>query len=60
MSAAVVTPFQRSRIYAQGWNAARRAALKSGAELKAAQAANPYASEPEHTSWNEGFAGGAQ
>jgi hypothetical protein len=41
--------FQRSRIYAEGWNAAR--ALNSGAK----PVSNPYASEPERSRWNEGF-----
>jgi len=49
--------FQHSRIYAQGWNAARRMALAAGADLEAAAAANPYQTEPERTRWNEGFAG---
>ncbi len=60
MTVAVMTPFQRSRIYAQGWNAARQAALKSGDDLKAARAANPHAGAAEHASWDEGFAGGVK
>jgi ribosome modulation factor len=40
------TPFRLSRIYAQGWNAARAV---NGA------AANPYPADPERSRWQEGF-----
>jgi len=47
--------FRRSRVYAQGWNAARAWSLRRGpAPVKAA--ANPYVSEPEQSRWNEGYA----
>lgn len=43
------TPFHLSRIYAQGWNAARGV-------WKADRApANPYASDPERSRWQAGF-----
>ena len=42
--------FRLSRIYAEGWNAARCATLENRT------AANPYQTEPERTRWNEGFA----
>jgi hypothetical protein len=42
--------FRHSRIYAQGWNAARVVTLKGGPP------GNPYLSEPERSRWNEGFA----
>jgi len=42
--------FRHSRIYAQGWNAARVVTLKGGPP------SNPYPSEPERSRWNEGFA----
>lgn len=42
--------FRLSRIYAEGWNAARRAGPENGA------APNPYRTEPERTRWDEGFA----
>jgi hypothetical protein len=43
------TPFRLSRIYAQGWNAARAAGTADGAP------ANPYAAEPERSRWQAGF-----
>jgi ribosome modulation factor len=43
---AKTTPFRLSRIYAQGWNAARTA---NGA------AANPYTAEPERSRWQAGY-----
>jgi ribosome modulation factor len=42
-----LSAFRRSRIYAQGWNAAR-APRKN--------AINPYTSEPEKSRWDEGYA----
>jgi hypothetical protein len=48
-----LSAFRRSRIYAQGWNAARgprtRGALHS-------DVVNPYNSEPEKSRWDEGYA----
>lgn len=44
--------FRLSRIYAEGWNAARRE-YPDGRIT-----ANPYLTEPERTRWNEGFAKG--
>jgi hypothetical protein len=44
------TAFRLSRIYAEGWNAARNASRDGG------QAPNPYRAEPERTRWNQGFA----
>jgi len=48
-----LSAFRYSRIYAQGWNAAR------GPRTGAAQhkdAVNPYAREPEKSRWDEGYA----
>jgi hypothetical protein len=42
------TSFRLSRVYAQGWNAAR------GPE--SVPQANPYAAEPERARWQAGFA----
>lgn len=42
--------FRSSRIFAEGWNAARTHSLACGGEHQ-----NPYAPGPEHTRWNEGF-----
>jgi hypothetical protein len=43
------TPFHLSRIYAQGWNAARSAWKADGAP------ANPYDTDPERSRWQTGF-----
>jgi len=45
--------FRLSRIYAEGWNAARCATLEKRTP------SNPYQAEPERTRWNEGFADAA-
>ena len=42
------SPFQLSRVFAQGWNAAR-----AGLD----EAINPYAGEPEQSRWNDGYRG---
>ena len=42
--------FRLSRVYAEGWNAARDLNLE-----KAGATPNPYPNEPERTRWNEGF-----
>ena len=42
------TAFRLSRIYAQGWNAART--VKDGEQI------NPYPAEPERGRWLAGFA----
>ncbi len=49
--AADVTDFRLSRIYAEGWNAARQLSANSRADA----ATNPYTSEPERTRWFQGF-----
>ena len=46
---AKTTPFRLSRVYAQGWNAARAALTADGA------VANPYTAEPERSRWQAGF-----
>jgi hypothetical protein len=42
--------FHMSRIYAEGWNAARRL-LPDGTIVS-----NPYRTEPERARWDQGFA----
>lgn len=44
-----VTPFHLSRIYAEGWNAARGVWKADGAP------ANPYDTDPEKSRWQAGF-----
>lgn len=41
--------FRASRIYAQGWNAARTGTANKGAQ------GNPYATEQDRARWNLGF-----
>lgn len=48
-----LSAFRRSRIYAQGWNAAR--GPRTGGALYG-DVVNPYPSEPEKSRWNEGYA----
>ena len=48
-----LSAFRRSRIYAQGWNAARGPC--TGSALRQ-DVLNPYSSEPEKSRWNEGYA----
>jgi len=48
-----LTEFQYSRIYAQGWNAARTGASKVAV-------ANPYPPGPERSRWQQGFTAASQ
>jgi hypothetical protein len=48
-----LSAFRRSRIYAQGWKAAREPRT-GGARHK--DVVNPYPSEPEKSRWDEGYA----
>jgi hypothetical protein len=49
--------FKRSRIYAQGWNAASKLTTEERDQLDPAQIAklNPYAVEDERARWTDGF-----
>ena len=47
--------FRLSRVYAQGWNAARQLSANIRADAAAMAALNPYTSEPERTRWDQGF-----
>jgi hypothetical protein len=49
--------FRLSRVYAQGWNAARTWSLRTGPAAEKATT-NPHASEPDRGRWAEGYAGG--
>lgn len=46
--------FRLSRVYAEGWMAARMPKSTGRAKLPIA---NPYKSEPEHSRWQAGFNG---
>ena len=50
--------FKLSRVYAEGWNMARKIsqAGKNPADVDSDRL-NPYSSDPEHARWDEGFAG---
>lgn len=50
MKSVVPQTFRNSRIFAEGWNAARTHSL-----APAGKPQNPYAPGPEHMRWNEGF-----
>jgi hypothetical protein len=58
--AAGATSFLLSRVYAQGWNAARQLSANAGADAATMAALNPYTSEPERTRWNQGFANASE
>ena len=47
--------FRNSRVYAEGWNAARTLSCSVPPGTLEPAASNPYASEPERSRWNEGF-----
>ena len=51
------TPFELSRLYAQGWLAARDCQTDATADLQEAlmAAQNPYESEVERERWAQGF-----
>lgn len=50
--------FRLSRVYAEGWNAAKKVPLLGSCEFDPVGSAvpNPYATEPERSRWAEGFA----
>ncbi|HEY2009562.1 MAG TPA: hypothetical protein VGH23_11265 [Rhizomicrobium sp.] len=52
--------FQLSRVYAQGWNTARRLPANVRADPKTMADLNPYTAEPERTRWNQGFASASE
>ncbi|MBI1329410.1 MAG: hypothetical protein GC166_05850 [Alphaproteobacteria bacterium] len=52
-----ITPFQLSRIYAEGWNAAGKMRAEVSLDPVQVADANPYDSEPQRTRWLEGVAG---
>ena len=53
-----ISAYRLSRAYAGGWNKAHE--LSQGDRLQVdlcgMEALNPYATEPERSRWNEGFA----
>jgi len=51
--------FRHSRVFAQGWNAARTSPLRTGPAVVKAMT-NPYISEPQRSRWDEGYAGGLE
>ncbi len=50
-----LSAFRRSRIYAQGWKAAREPRI---GEALTQDVINPYPSEPEKSRWDSGYANG--
>lgn len=51
------TAFRLSRIYAEGWNAAKALPENEREDLDNSdvQVRNPYPSDPERSRWSEGF-----
>ncbi len=49
--------FRLSRIYAEGWNTAKKVSFNDGGEFDTArvQALSPYKTEPQRSRWIEGF-----
>jgi hypothetical protein len=47
--------FQHSRVFAQGWNAARTWSLRTDPAAAKAMT-NPHTSQPERSRWDEGYA----
>ena len=56
-AATEVSTFRLSRIFAEGWNAARELSTEATDELtlRAMTSRNPYGNEPERSRWVEGF-----
>lgn len=54
--------FRLSRVYAQGWKAARDAMAAGRIELSADEAAalNPFTSDVERQQWKQGFRDGSE
>ena len=52
-----LSAFKLSRIFAEGWNAARDLSTEASDKLtlRAMTALNPYGNEPERSRWVEGF-----
>lgn len=52
------TTFRLSRVYAEGWNRARKlsAEERDDVNVRRIAALNPYVAEPERSRWREGFA----
>jgi hypothetical protein len=53
-----LSAYRRHRAYAGGWNRAHELSRRDRlqVELCGMEVLNPYASEPERSHWNEGFA----
>jgi len=50
-----MSPFRLSRIYAEGWNAARNLPAVSPLSGERIAKLNPYGTEPARSRWIEGF-----
>jgi len=50
-----LSPFRLSRIYAEGWNAARSLPAVSPLSGERIAKLNPYGTEPARSRWIEGF-----
>lgn len=59
MTAIPLAQYKLSRVFAQGWNAARRLPPSAHSDLKAIGQLNPYKYEPERERWHDGFIEGS-
>ena len=50
-----MTEFRRSRVYAEGWNMARKSSQDVISDAKSMARLNPYRTEPERARWNDGY-----
>jgi hypothetical protein len=59
MTAAPHAQYKLSRVFAQGWNAARRLPPRAHGDLEAIGQLNPYKYEPDRGRWQDGFVEGS-
>lgn len=59
MTATALAQYKLSRIFAQGWSAARKSPATAHGDRKEIGQINPYKSEPERGRWRDGFIEGS-
>lgn len=55
MTEIALVQYKLSRVFAQGWNAARKLPANAPADARVIGDLNPYKSEPERKRWHDGF-----
>lgn len=58
MTTIALAQYGLSRVFALGWNTARRLPAGADGDLKEIGQINPYKSEPERGRWRDGFVAG--